>query len=91
MLADAMSRLAAAVRPRLVAYPAALAVAVLCVALVLLDRAVSVIRYPQNLPRVGEREGIPWKTMRKRFYNDCLAVFQEAFSHVSTFPGGLSG
>jgi len=90
MLADAVSRLAAAVSPRLVAYPAALVVAVLCLALMLLDRAFSAIRFPQNLPRVGEREGIPWKTMRKRLYTDCLAVFQEAYTHVRAFPGGLS-
>ena len=54
------------------------------VALVLLVyRTLRPTRYPKDLPRVGERMGISWKSMRQTFQTNCLAVFEEAYQHVS--------
>lgn len=58
----------------------------LAIVLLLAYRMLWVVRYPKNLPRVGEREGIPWKTMRQRFQTDCVAVFEEAYQHVRHNP-----
>lgn len=43
------------------------------------------VRYPTNLPLLGEPEGVrafSWKT-RKRYYTDCAALYREAYQKVS--------
>ncbi|KAH9886190.1 cytochrome P450 [Xylariomycetidae sp. FL2044] len=39
--------------------------------------------YPQELPRLGQAEGVSWKEMRKRFQLDCTGVFQNAYENYS--------
>lgn len=40
-------------------------------------------RYPKNLPRIGEKDGVSWKAMREKFATDCTAVFEDAYENVS--------
>ena len=77
MLADNLDRLAFGPAQKVT-----LAAVGLVALLALIYRTFFYTRYPKNLPRVGEREGIPWRSMRKRFQTDCLSVFNEAYQHV---------
>ncbi|KAH6647353.1 cytochrome P450 [Truncatella angustata] len=53
------------------------------VALVLVYQYLFTLRYPKNLLRLGEREGVSWKEMRKRFHDDSLTVFNEIYENYS--------
>ncbi|KAK9415211.1 putative Cytochrome P450 [Seiridium unicorne] len=64
--------------------PKALVVSLCLVAvLALAYQLLFTIRYPKNLPRLGQKEGISWKVMRKRFHDDSLTVFNEIYENYS--------
>jgi hypothetical protein len=56
--------------------------------LVLAYRSLFTIRYPKNLLRLGEQEGVSWAEMRKRFHEDSLSVFNEVYENVGHFVSG---
>jgi hypothetical protein len=58
--------------------------------LILAYRALFIIHYPRNLPRVGAAEGVSWSDMRKRFHTDCTAVFTDAYENVSKLACDLT-
>jgi hypothetical protein len=56
--------------------------AAILVALVLAYRSFFTIQYPKNLQRLGQKEGISWSAMRKKFHEDSLTVFNDIYENV---------
>lgn len=56
--------------------------AAILVALVLAYRSFFILHYPKNLLRLGQREGISWSAMRKKFHEDSLTVFNDIYENV---------
>ncbi|KAF3015065.1 hypothetical protein G7054_g2032 [Neopestalotiopsis clavispora] len=57
--------------------------AAILVALVLAYRSFFTIQYPKNLQRLGQKEGISWSAMRKKFHEDSLTVFNDIYENYS--------
>ncbi|KAK8112204.1 uncharacterized protein PG998_008661, partial [Apiospora kogelbergensis] len=48
-----------------------------------LHRTLLTTRYPKNLPRLGQKEGVSWKDMRQRYMDDSLSMFNHIYENYS--------
>ncbi|CAG8960573.1 hypothetical protein HYFRA_00013396 [Hymenoscyphus fraxineus] len=52
-------------------------------ALLLAYRRAFTVCYARELPRLGKREGVSWKAMKKRFQTDSLSLLNEVYENYS--------